>query len=132
MELEFEWDPDKEQKNIIKHGIDFETASLVFNDENRIEFYDDGHSSDEERYITIGMVNHVAIVIMVVYTERDNVLRQYHTKIAAQTRSQIFRQIVQKLRRQAIACQGISAQSDGKYASVCTAKAAAGLCAVLP
>ncbi len=75
MELEFEWDPDKEQKNIIKHGIDFETASLVFNDENRIEFYDDGHSSDEERYITIGMVNHVAIVIMVVYTERDNVLR---------------------------------------------------------
>ena len=38
--MRFEWDEVKEQKNIEKHGIDFETAALVFGDENRIEKYD--------------------------------------------------------------------------------------------
>ncbi|MCM1382174.1 MAG: BrnT family toxin, partial [Muribaculaceae bacterium] len=30
--MNFEWDEEKERKNIIKHGIDFETASRVFKD----------------------------------------------------------------------------------------------------
>ena len=33
----FEWDDKIEQINIAKHGIDFSTAALVFNDPNRIE-----------------------------------------------------------------------------------------------
>ena len=35
----FEWDDKIEQINIAKHGIDFSTAALVFNDPNRIEKY---------------------------------------------------------------------------------------------
>lgn len=50
----FEWDDAKEKINISKHGIDFSTAALVFNDENRIEKYDELHSDSEDRYITIG------------------------------------------------------------------------------
>ena len=38
--LNFEWDSEKEEINIRKHGIDFDTASHVFNDKNRLEFYD--------------------------------------------------------------------------------------------
>ena len=53
----FEWDDVKEKINIAKHGIDFGTAALVFRDENRIEFYDEAHSTDEDRYITIGQIN---------------------------------------------------------------------------
>ena len=45
----FEWDDVKEKINIAKHGIDFGTAALVFQDENRIEFYDEAHSTDEDR-----------------------------------------------------------------------------------
>ena len=54
----FEWDDVKEKINIAKHGIDFGTAALVFRDENRIEFYDEAHSTDEDRYITIGHRRH--------------------------------------------------------------------------
>lgn len=43
-ELEFEWDEDKNQKNLKKHGISFETAMLVFNDDYRLEVYDIEHS----------------------------------------------------------------------------------------
>ena len=45
----FEWDDNKEKINIAKHGIDFSTAAHVFQDENRIEFFDEAHSEYEDR-----------------------------------------------------------------------------------
>lgn len=71
----FEWDDEKEKKNIIKHGIDFSTAARVFEDVNRLEFFDETHSDDEDRYITIGQINGVAVIIMLVYTERKRAIR---------------------------------------------------------
>lgn len=73
--MQFEWDEEKNMINIQKHGFGFETALHVFADENRIEYYDEYHSGEEERYITIGMVDNVLMVIMVVYTERDDKIR---------------------------------------------------------
>ena len=68
--MTFEWDDNKEQINIKKHGMDFETASHVFDDDNRLEIYDDLHSEYEDRYITIGMIDEITCIAMVVYTER--------------------------------------------------------------
>lgn len=65
----------KRQINIRKHKLDFSTAAYVFNDHNRIEFFDEIHSTDENRYITIGAINGVAVVVMVVYTERKEKIR---------------------------------------------------------
>ena len=48
-DLRFEWDEEKERKNIIKHEVSFKTAMRVFRDSHRIDFYDSGHSSDEDR-----------------------------------------------------------------------------------
>lgn len=73
--MKFEWDDEKEQKNIVKHGLDFSIASRVFFDENRIEYYDEKHSEGEDRYITIGLVNNIVCLITVVYTEREDSIR---------------------------------------------------------
>lgn len=73
--MQFEWDDEKEQRNIIKHGIDFSTAALVFKDENRLEYFDEYHSDSEDRYITIGLIDGVAYLVMVVYTERGEAIR---------------------------------------------------------
>lgn len=40
MELYFEWDEAKNQKNQKKHDVSFETASLVFEDPLRISIQD--------------------------------------------------------------------------------------------
>lgn len=72
MFLEFDWDEEKNQTNIDKHGIDFYTAAMVFGDENYIEYYDEKHSVDEDRYIVIGMAGDIAVLLQVVYTPRDN------------------------------------------------------------
>ena len=44
----------------------------VFEDDNRIEFYDATHSDEEDRYNTIGMVRDI---LFVVYTERKEYIR---------------------------------------------------------
>ena len=67
-----EWDDKKAAINFQKHGVSFETAALVFADENRIERRDKKHSQDEERWQVIGMVEDVLFVI---YTERGEAVR---------------------------------------------------------
>ena len=62
-----EWDDEKNEINRRKHGIGFEDARLIFGDEARIEMFDELHSDEEDRYITIGKVEDV---LFVVFTER--------------------------------------------------------------
>ncbi len=55
-----------------KHKIHFEDAARIFLDENRIDYFDELHSDDEERWKVIGLVMNVLVVI---YTERGEKLR---------------------------------------------------------
>ena len=50
----FEWDPIKAKENLRKHRISIERAAEVFLDSLAISIFDEGHSADEERWITIG------------------------------------------------------------------------------
>ncbi len=68
----FEWDEEKNELNKKKHGIRFELALRVFYDENRLEEYDEIHSEDEDRYISIGYVNGVLVVV---HTDRGEAIR---------------------------------------------------------
>ncbi len=68
----FEWDDEKNRINKRKHHVSFETAEKVFADEYRVEWFDEKHSDEEDRYITLGMVNDI---VHVVYTERGVAIR---------------------------------------------------------
>ena len=74
-----EWDDNKNRINIQKHGISFETAALVFADEDRIEYYDKIHSVDEDRYVVIGCVQGI---LYVVYTMRGEAARLISARLA--------------------------------------------------
>lgn len=75
----FQWDEAKDKLNQQKHGISFTTAANVFGDVNALEFYDQLHSSDEDRYIILGVVNKV---LFVVYTERNDSIRIISARVA--------------------------------------------------
>ena len=66
--MNFEWDENKNARNIKKHKISFQSAVWVFQDPYRKEYYDEKHSIDEERWATVGMAKDI---LYVVYTERD-------------------------------------------------------------
>ena len=85
--MQFEWDAEKAALNFKKHGVRFETAALVFNDENRIEFFDDAHSDFEERYNTIGKVDEI---LFVVYTERKFLTRIISARIATPSERRMY------------------------------------------
>ena len=87
MPIQFEWDEEKNRANIAKHGISFETAIYVFNDDRRIEIYDAEHSINEDRYNTIGMVNEV---LFVVYTERREKIRLISARVASARERDIY------------------------------------------
>ena len=43
MELEFEWDPEKEESNLRKHGVSFHEGATVFGDPLSWTFPDPDH-----------------------------------------------------------------------------------------
>lgn len=89
--MEFEWDDNKEKLNIKNHGIDFSVAALVFNDDNRIEKYDSIHSDKEDRFITIGEIHGVLIVVMVVYTIREpEIIRIISARLATKKEKEAY------------------------------------------
>ena len=50
----FEYDPDKSEKNLLKHGIDFEQAQLLWIDPNLLEVK--LHTEHEARFLAIGRI----------------------------------------------------------------------------
>lgn len=52
--MEFEWDEDKEQKNLVKHGISFARAVQTFRDPRGVMLVDLTHSEKEERLLWVG------------------------------------------------------------------------------
>ena len=83
----FEWDYEKEQRNIKIHKLSFETAKLVFNDNNRLEFFDANHSGMEDRLITIGKVDKI---LFVVYTERGDKTRIISARPATKAERRLY------------------------------------------
>jgi uncharacterized protein len=67
----FEWDPNKARINLKRHrGISFERASGVFSDPSMVTIFDDEHSEDEDRWITLG-VDDTGILLVVVHTFKE-------------------------------------------------------------
>ncbi|MBE9136496.1 BrnT family toxin [Nodosilinea sp. LEGE 07088] len=52
--MQFEYDPNKSQRNSTKHGIDFETAKLLWHDQYRVELQ--AKSAIELRFLVIGKI----------------------------------------------------------------------------
>ena len=70
MRYNFDWDPAKEDQNIRKHKVTFRRAATVFRDPNQLSIYDEEHSQDEDRWITIG-VDSSGVLRVVVHTFRQ-------------------------------------------------------------
>jgi uncharacterized protein len=65
MEYKFDWDPAKAKQNLQKHGVSFERAAQVFLDPFAISIFDEKHSDDEDRWVTIGSEANEVLLILV-------------------------------------------------------------------
>ena len=70
--MEFEWDENKRESNLSKHGIDFVDAAKIFN-RPVLERLDNRYDYGETRIIALGEEN--GVVLFVVYTWRGEIHR---------------------------------------------------------
>ena len=70
--IKFEWDEAKAAANLRKHQVSFEEAQSIFFDEFGVQFFDDDHSSGEDRFLMLGMSSGAKLLI-VCHCERDEV-----------------------------------------------------------
>ncbi len=96
--MEFEWGEEKEKINIEKHHMDFEFATAIFLDPNRVVFEDTRFDYQEQRLITLGKI--ADRLHVVVYVEKEAVTRiisarkankrerKYHENCEIHTRSE--------------------------------------------
>ncbi len=85
----FEWDPNKASTNQRKHGVLFEEAVTVFFDEAAAVEDDPGHAQGENRLRVIGRAV-TARVLVVVYTETENVIRIISARKASRTEEKTY------------------------------------------
>lgn len=68
--VKFAWDEKKNATNKRKHGISFQEAKTLFTSGvDYLEVFDEDHSDEEERFLSIGPI--ARGMVLVVWTERD-------------------------------------------------------------
>ena len=66
-DYEFDWDDSKAAANLHKHGVDFRDAMTVLLDPLAMTFFDNEHSQDEERWVSVGRSS-VGTLLLVIHT----------------------------------------------------------------
>jgi uncharacterized DUF497 family protein len=87
--MEFEWNPNKSDANLKKHGITFHEASTVFGDPLAITFSDPDHSMGEYRLLTFGY-SRAGKLTVVVHTERRGKTRIISARRATRQERKIY------------------------------------------
>jgi len=62
--MNFIWDNRKADSNKQKHGVSFEEAATVFEDENGLVIFDPDHSEAEDRFIILGFSNVLRLLVV--------------------------------------------------------------------
>ena len=73
--MTYECDEVKAQLNIAKHGVSFDEAKSVFNDECALVMFDEEHSSDEERFLLLGQSIKERILLVVHCYKQGDIIR---------------------------------------------------------
>jgi hypothetical protein len=87
--MQFKWDPKKAATNLRKHGVSFDEAATVFQDDLTLTGNDPDHSLGEERLVTFG-VSSAGRLLVVSHTERDDHIRIISARPATRSERKLY------------------------------------------
>lgn len=89
--MRFEWDSVKAASNAKKHKVTFEAAKTVFYDDFAVQFFDNEHSTVEDRFLLLGMSSD-ARLLLVCHCEREggDVVRIISARKATDNEAQFY------------------------------------------
>ncbi len=89
--IRFERDAAKAATNSKKHGVSFEEAQSVFYDEFAVQFFDEEHSSDEDRFLLLGMSTGADLLLVChCESESGNLIRIISARKATRRESAFY------------------------------------------
>ena len=69
--MRYAFDPKKRAANLKKHGFDFKDASQVIESDRVVTFEDRRFDYGEQRFVTLGMLRGVVVVIATAETDEE-------------------------------------------------------------
>jgi len=89
--MRFDWDERKERENRRKHGVSFQEAVSVFADENALFMQDPDHSTEEARFILLGLSGNLrTLVVCHCYRKKDDLIRIFSARKATKSERQTY------------------------------------------
>jgi uncharacterized protein len=85
----FEWDENKNNLNIKKHGFDFEDAYIIFN-MPMLVISDTREDYGEDRYIGIGILKKAVVVIVYTESTEKDMIRVISLRKATKNERKIY------------------------------------------
>lgn len=90
--ITFQWDEQKNKINQQKHGISFEEAESVFFDDYAVQFWDEDHSQEEERFLLLGISSKMRRLLVVhCFREEDSIIRIISARKPTKNESKEYR-----------------------------------------
>lgn len=93
-EMAFEWDEEKNQANIAKHGIGFARAKQIFAGPTLYRV-DERRDYGERRIVSIGMIEEI-LILVVVHTDRRGVTRIISARPAKRAERKRYAEAIRK------------------------------------
>ena len=84
----FEWDSDKSQRNVVKHGVSFDEARQLW-DSFHIEVKEVARAGEEKRSATLGLIH--GKVYVAIWTLRKNSIRIISVRRARTNEEKIYK-----------------------------------------
>ena len=87
--MKFEWDNKKAESNLKKHQVSFEEGASIFGDALAFTFRDPDHSVSEIRYLTFGISQNGALLVLS-HTYRNDLVRIISVRRATRLERKIY------------------------------------------
>jgi uncharacterized protein len=84
--FDFDWDVNKARTNLAKHRVSFRLATSVFRDALALTIFDEEHSDDGDRWVTLGRARN-GQVLVVVHTSEEASSTETHIRIISARRA---------------------------------------------
>lgn len=85
--VKFTWDEKKRKTNILNHGFDFIDAKEIFEGVT-LTFEDSRFDYGEERFVTLGLLK--GVIIVIAHTEKGNDIRVISMRKATKNEQKIY------------------------------------------
>jgi len=86
--MEYEWDENKQQSNLEKHGLDFVIAYKIYESVEKLTI--PSNYASEQRWVDIAPVGKELVVLTLVYTYREERVRIISLRKASKQERRLY------------------------------------------